>query len=62
MLAEKRMGPVVGPILDVSDAVTLPWRLRPRRPVQARAAALSVASHVNPGSVRPKWPYAAVCL
>ncbi len=26
----------------------------------ARAAALSVASQVNSGSVRPKWPYAAV--
>src|ERR1035438_5089123 len=26
----------------------------------ASAAALSVASQVNSGSVRPKWPYAAV--
>ncbi len=28
----------------------------------ARADALSVASQVNSASVRPKWPYAAVCL
>src|SRR5690349_7519888 len=31
-------------------------------PADLRAAALSVASHVNSDSLRPKWPYAAVFL
>ena len=36
---------------------------RPQRPASARSAwALSVRSHVNSGSVRPKCPNAAVFL